>query len=203
MGKPNEKKIYILCISFITVLIGLLILYIYIKNKKFESYIVTENNITIPIDQTPSMEQSIKTQIAKLLNVTPRRINNFKYSSVITSGKLYVYFTIDEPNFLETKMNDTTTAKAQETLAQLQSRKSFNIMISGRTVSLLITDLSATQATKASLTSFYKNNRLIEISDYANKVYKGIQNTDESLTQYHSLWIDPLFNVRIKPPTTL
>ena len=172
---------------FIGLILICIFLYLYVKIEAF-GITTTQYNI---IDPRIAISIELAAEIARVLNVSVRRIVNITYTGDITSGKINVSFTILEPNFGET-INNETNANAVGILANNYFiSNNFNVIINGLSVKLTKTQSSTTpQLTLNS--DFYNNKGLLAISDYAKNKYTASP-TDVSLTNFYKLDIDSNF----------
>lgn len=183
-------------------------------------YIMPTVQNTISISKNSSTELNIITQIASLLNITNRRIQNLTYASSIINGQLDVSFDIAEPNFIESHTSSISTTDAIQTLNALIATHKFLITINGSQAlvnktsipqvnrgDINISDMqnnanSTTPTNLEELSRYFNNNSLLTVADYAKNIYDTVPN-DSSVSRFYKLSIDTSNNIHIDSPPSL
>jgi len=178
-------------ISFILIF---LILYCYVK---VESFVTTTPQTTQSVQAVPTQPQlpissQLTTEIARLLTISPRRINNIFFDGDITSGKLLVSFFIQEPNFTESLKREKNATDAGIIANNLLINENFIVSINSQIVKL--GKLTNPTPTSTETSDFFNNKGLLDIAKYSNNKYISAPN-DESLTNFFKLDIDDNFNL--------
>jgi len=180
---------------FISLILIFLILYCYVKVESFENTTIPQT--TQPVQILPTQPQlpislQLTTEIARLLNISPRRISNIIFDGDITSGKLLVSFFIQEPNFTESLKREKNAADAGLIANNLLINDNFIVSIGGQVVKLAKLTNPTPTATETS--DFFNNKGLLDVAKYSNNKYISVPN-DESLTNFYKLDVDDNFNL--------
>ena len=166
-------------ICFICFMLIFVFLYLYIK---IESFAIPPTNSTI--------SAQLYSEIARVLNVSPRRVNNLKYSGDISSGSLNVTFFIVEPNSIETKNDEPNSTDTEKLALQLVADNNFKVFINGFNIVLYkMPTPTINQST------YFDNKVLKKINTYIDNVYVAVPN-DISLTNFYKLGFDSNFNIQ-------
>ena len=174
-------------ICFICFILIFIFLYLYIKIESFAKP-----------PPSPPISAQLYSEIARVLNVSPRRVNNLKYSGDISTGSLNVTFLIVEPNSIETKNNEPNSAETEKLVLQLITDNNFKVFINGLSISLY---KMPTPTINKSI--FFDNKGIKKLNTYIDNVYVEVPN-DVSLTNFYKLGFDSNFNIQpqIVPVTT-
>jgi len=183
-------------------------------------YIMPTIQNTTSISKNSSTELNIITQLASLLNITNRRIQNLTYAASIINGQLAVSFDIAEPNFIESHTGAISTVDATQTLNALVATHKFLITINGSQALVNKTSMpqvnrgeinisdsqnnaNSTMPTNlAELSKYFNNNSLLTVADYSKKVYDTVPN-DPSVSRFYKLSINANNNIHIDSPPSL
>ena len=174
-------------ICFICFILIFVFLYLYIK---IESFAKPPPN--------PPISAQLYSEIARVLNVSPRRVNNLKYSGDVSLGSLNVTFFIVEPNDVEIRNNEPKSVDAENLVIKLITDNNFKVFINGLSISLYkMPNPTINQST------YFDNKGLKKINNYIDDVYVEVPN-DVSLTNFYKLGFDSNFNIQpqIVPITT-
>ncbi len=199
------KNTYLLVI----VIVLLILLYILCLSKNIIKKQEKFNDSAIPISNDAGTSYSILTQIANLLNISSRRIDNLAFSKQIINGQINVFFNILEYNFLEKQIGEIDADTAKKTLENLVAKNQLIINIGNTTVIVSYvndpTGLNASVIGSSVYTpnsKYFNNTKLLDIADYAHQVYDTVPK-DETMTNFFTLGIDSdSLKLVVKPPVS-
>ena len=176
-------------ISFILIFVCL---YLFVK---IDSFAVSTPDKTI--------DRQLKTEIAKELSVSVRRISNLRYIGDPSSGLLNVSFTILEPNYTETSNDEADATTVNNSAIKLVTSGNFKVFING--ILVILSKMPAPTVNNSIDNSMYFNNtNLKTVSNYADTLYNSVPN-DASLTNFYKLGFDSNFNItpQLQPVSTI
>ena len=193
-------------ISLILLLIILLFIYIYVKKENFDNTTVPTSSKTSSILEslvptTTSSEESLakqplsvqlRSEIGKVLGVSPLRIYNLKYEGDIELNALVVDFDILDANVNQKVLHEISKFDAANLAANLMSQDNFFVKINNKTI--ILRRLQPKNSKTSDNVSFFDNEGMKEVKKYANDRYVSVPN-DDSLTKFYTLGHDDNYNL--------
>ena len=173
-------------LSIIILILLLLCLYIYVKKENFETKNTSSNNKS----QKPVSVQ-LQNEIARVLEISPIRIDSLVYEGSLSNNALTVNFNILENNIDTNLQNEKSKFQAQQEAFKLVSTDKFFVSINNQ--SIILRRMLPVKKVDDKI-KFYNNKGLQEISKYANNAYSSVSN-DESLTKFFTLGFDNNYNL--------
>jgi hypothetical protein len=193
MKKYTQIKYIIL---FIILIIICLFLYLYVKSEKFSDTTVVSSPTPTPTTGLISIQ--LTEEIARVLNISPRRITNLKFTGDISKSQLNISFIILEANLTELSNKEMKAVDATNVSDERFNSGNFIIIINNK--SILLNKIQST-VTPTNTINYFDNKALITIANYATNKYISVPNT-ASLTNFYKLSIDNNYNIKPKINTT-
>ena len=175
-------------ISLIIVLIILIFIYIYVKKENFDNKVASITTSPNPLSKEPISIQ-LRSEIGRVLGISPLRIYNVKWSGDINLNALNVDFDILDANVNQKVLHEISRIDASKLAMNLISQDNFSVKINNKTV--IIRYLRPTNTVNVSK---FDNEGLKDIKKYANDRYISVPN-DESLTKFYTLEHDNNYNL--------
>lgn len=178
----------------VILIISLLSLYLYSKKENFDSEIpiTTQPQPTIREAQKPTSVQ-LRTEISKLLEISPSRIYNLIYEGDINLNILRISFDILDNNLDQTIKNEISKDEAEKKAQSLIRNDTFIVRINNQSV-ILRPILKSNRQEEINKAKYFNNEGLKDIAKYVNNKYISVPN-DESLTNFYTLGIDNNYNL--------
>ena len=176
-------------IGLICFILIFIYLYLYVKLEQF----VVSPTLSIPTAQPDiPISTQLTSEIARVLNISKRRITNLLFEGDVSSGVLQAIFIILEPNSNELGKQEKPAKDYAIIAATLFNNGQFKVFING--IPIKLTKL---KIAKESVNNFFDNTGLLDISKYSINKYNSVPN-DDSLTKFYKLDIDTNFNITPK-----
>lgn len=181
-------------IKIVTVVIIIALVYLVLYKKINESFY-------------DAISTQLLSEIALILGISVRRIQNLTYVGDLDSRTLAVSFTILDNNVIEMSNGEPNAQTVANNVMNLFNTNNFIVTINGvKTKLTRINTSSANNASSSSLpnqqlsryASYFNNKGLLDISEHAKNKYNKV-NTDSSLTNFFKLKIDTNNNYKIEP----
>ena len=171
-------------ICFISFMLIFVCLYLYVKIEAFDNPTTPQTTIS-----NTTISAQLTSEIARILEISSRRIINLKFSGDISNGSLMVAFFILEPNALELAKQEPNATDAAKLSHQMTASGTFKVFINGFSIVLY-------KMPRPTIDSnvFFDNPDLKEISTYSDNKYISVPN-DASLTNFYALGVDNNFNI--------
>jgi hypothetical protein len=188
----NNSSSILIKIVTIVIIIALVYLVLYKKiNESFYDAISTQ----------------LLSEIALILGISVRRIQNLTYVGDLDSRTLAVSFTILDNNVIEMSNGEPNAQTVANNVMNLFNTNNFIVTINGVKTKLTRINTSRVNDTSSSslpnqqlsrYASYFNNKGLLDISEHAKNKYNKV-NTDSSLTNFFKLKIDSNNNYKIEP----
>jgi hypothetical protein len=188
----NNSSSILIKIVTIVIIIALVYLILYKKiNESFYDAISTQ----------------LLSEIALILGISIRRIQNLTYVGDLDSRILAVSFTILDNNVIEMSNGEPNAQTVANNVMNLFNTNNFIVTINGVKTKLTrintsrVNDASSNSLPNQQLSryaSYFNNKGLLDISEHAKNKYNKV-NTDSSLTNFFKLKIDSNNNYKIEP----
>ena len=176
-------------IGLICFILIFIYLYLYIKLEQF----VVSPTLSIPTAQPDiPISTQLTSEIARVLNISKRRVTNVLFEGDVSSGVLQATFIILEPNSNELAKQEKPSKDYAIMAATLFKNGQFKVFINGIPIKL-----NKLKIAKDNINNFFDNTGLIDISKYTRDKYISVPN-DDSLTKFYKLDIDKNFNITPK-----
>ena len=181
-------------IKIVTVVIIIALVYLVLYKKINESFY-------------DAISTQLLSEIALILSISVRRIQNLNYVGDLDSRTLAVSFTILDNNVIEMSNGEPNAQTVANNVMNLFNTNNFIVTINGvKTKLTRINTSSANNASSSSLpnqqlsryASYFNNKGLLDISEHAKNKYNKV-NTDSSLTNFFKLKINTNNNYKIEP----
>jgi hypothetical protein len=172
-------------ISLIILIIILLFIYICVKKENFEN---NQTPTSTSLSQQPISVQ-IRSEIARILEISPLRIDKLNYEGEISSNALTVDFDVLDANIDEKVLNEISSIDASKLAVKLMNQDNFFIKINNKTVILRYLHPESPRDL-----SNFDNQGLKELEKYAKNKYISVPN-DESLTKFYTFGHDDNYNL--------
>lgn len=181
-------------IKIVTVVIIIALVYLVLYKKINESFY-------------DAISTQLLSEIALILGISVRRIQNLTYVGDLDSRTLAVSFTILDNNVIEMSNGEPNAQTVANNVMNLFNTNNFIVTINGvKTKLTRINTSSANNASSSSLpnqqlsryASYFNNKGLLDISEHAKNKYNKV-NTDSSLTNFFKLKINTNNNYKIEP----
>jgi hypothetical protein len=187
-SKENMYKIF-----FLITVVMLFYIYMYISKENFD------NQTTVPqiTQQLLPISNQLTNEIARVLKISPRRIQNLSYTGDITSNQLKVSFVILDANLNEYAKKEINNIDAGKNANSLFETGNFVVTINNKNV--LLSKINTTPTINDSFV--FDNKGLLDISKYSQNAYISVPN-DSSLTKFYKLEIDKNLNIVPRLPIT-
>jgi hypothetical protein len=171
-----------LCIIILILL--LLFLYIYVKKENFAT--TQSQNKTTTTKAAKPISVQLQNEIARVLEISPIRIDSLIYEGDLSFNTLKVSFNILENNITTNLQNEKSQFQAEQEAIDLVSTDKFFVSINNQ--SIILRKMVPVEILNDK-TKFFNNKGLQDISKYANNSYSSVPN-DESLIKFYTLEFD-------------
>jgi hypothetical protein len=186
-------------ISLVILLIILIFIYIYVKKENFDNTVPTTSSVLTKLVPTTTSSSKLlsqepisvqlKSEIGRVLGISPLRIYKLKYEGDIETNSLNVDFDILDSNVDQKVMHEISKADAGKLAMNLMLQDNFFVKIKNKTIILR----RLHPKTPKNLNVF-NNEGLKEVKKYANDRYVSVPN-DDSLTKFYTLSHDTNYNL--------
>ena len=181
-------------IKIVTIIIIITLVYLFLYKKFNESFY-------------DAISTQLLSEIALILGISVRRIQNLTYVGDLESRSLAVSFTILDNNVIEMSNGESNSQTVANNVMNLFNTNNFIVTINGVKIKLTrINTSSNANASSSNLpnqplskyASYFNNQGLLDISEHARNKYNKV-NTDSSLTNFFKLKIDNNNDYKIVP----
>jgi len=181
-------------IKIVTVVIIIALVYLVLYKKINESFY-------------DAISTQLLSEIALILSISVRRIQNLNYVGDLDSRTLAVSFTILDNNVIEMSNGEPNAQTVANNVMNLFNTNNFIVTINGVKTNLTRINTSRVNDTSRSslpnqqlsrYASYFNNKGLLDISEHAKNKYDRV-NTDSSLTNFFKLKINTNNNYKIEP----
>ncbi len=176
-------------ISLILLLIILLFIYIYVKKENFDS---TSTQTSSDSLAKQPLSVQIRSEIGRVLGISPLRIQDLKYEGNIESNELSVDFDILDANINQKVVHEISKSDASQLAVSLMTQDKFFVKVNNK--SIILRYLKSKPSKSSENVSFFNNEGMKELKKYANDRYVSVPN-DDSLTKFYTLGHDNNFNL--------
>ena len=167
-------------------LIIFLFLYIYIKKDTF--YTIIERYETRPINY------QLKSEIGKLLGISPTRIINLKKEGDINLNVLMIDFDILDNNLISNLKHEPSKDEALKIVKNLIINDSFIVKINN--IRIRLRKLIPKEHNFIDKEYYFDNEGLKKMNTYIENKYISVPN-DKALTNFYTLGFDKNYNLSI------
>ena len=181
-------------IKIVTVVIIIALVYLVLYKKINESFY-------------DAISTQLLSEIALILSISVRRIQNLNYVGDLDSRTLAVSFTILDNNVIEMSNGEPNSQTVANNVMNLFNTNNFIVTINGVKIKLTRVNTSSNANASSSnlpnqplsrYSSYFNNQGLLDISEHARNKYNKV-NTDSSLTNFFKLKIDNNNDYKIVP----
>ena len=139
---------------------------------------------TSPALSNQPISVQLRSEIGRVLGISPLRISDLKYKGNINLNSLIVDFDILDANINQKVINEISKADAKKLAINLISQDNFFVKINNKSIIIRFLKPEGSPGV-----SFFDNEGLKELKKYATNKYVSVPN-DESLTKFYTLGYD-------------